>query len=183
MSRKSSNDDTPKWVTSGGGPLMLLEERSLERWGGIFDPITGAADPDGAGTDYARACQIDGYIGRILVDSVEAIVLTDEPTPTTWLLDSRGGGTFVRWMAGEDEREFLSWAPKVPANILRSDGRFAVFHSKLVLFDTALAGRNVRTYPQDYLEIDLKPGTYEIMTAYWEPDDRTWILVHQLRPV
>jgi hypothetical protein len=183
MSNKPSKANSTKWITSAGGPLILLDERSLERWGGIFDPITGAAAPDGIGTDYARACEVEGYIGRIPVNSVEAIVLADEPMPTAWVSDSAGVGAFVRWMAGEDENEFLAWLPNAPTNIFAPDGRFLVHDSKLLLFDAAFAGRNVRKWSQDYLEIDLKPGDYEIMTAYWEPNDRTWMIVHQLRAV
>jgi hypothetical protein len=182
MSDKPSNGDSTKWVTSAGGPLILLDERRLNDWGGVFSPVTGEADPDGRDTDYARACEVEGYIGRIPVNSVEVLVLGDEPMPTAWVPNSTGGGTFVRWMAGEDEREFLDWVPKVPADILESDGRFLVHDGKLILFDSAFAGRNVKKWPQDYLVIGLKPGSYEIMTAYYEPNERTLMVVHRLIP-
>ena len=46
-----------RWVSSEGGPLLLLEERSLEKWGGVLDLMTGppaniSRSPGGKPTDY-----------------------------------------------------------------------------------------------------------------------------------
>ncbi len=182
MSDRSSNDGSIKWINSAGGPLVLSEEQSLTNWGGIFNPRTGIAEPEGTETDYARAGQVEGFLGRILIGAVEALVLWGEPTPTSWVPDAGGGGMLVRWIAAEDERELLDWLPKIPDAAFQSDGPFSV-QGSLLLFDSAFAGRNVKKWPDDYLSIDLNPGVYEVMTAIFEPDERNWMVVHRLRPL
>ena len=186
MPDQSSDDISTKWINSAGGPLILLNKQRLKNWGGIFSAITGEADPDpdATDTDYARACSMDGrgYLARIPVGDVEALVFSDQPMPTAWVPAETGGGTFVRWMAAENEHELLRAVPKIPSEVFECDGEFLVPEGKLILFDAAFAGRNVKKFPADYLSIELKPGTYGIMTAYYEPDERTWMVVHRLVP-
>jgi len=52
---------TLKLVSSNGGPFLLLEEHLLMDWHGCFAP----GSPLSSTTDYARACQVEGYLGII----------------------------------------------------------------------------------------------------------------------
>lgn len=176
---------TLRWVYSEGGPLLLLDERSLDSWGGVVDRIEGprrekSYSPGGEPTDYDRACAVSGYLGRIPVGAGEAMVLGDMPMQTTWVSwSSVGGGMLARWMFAESDADFLRWLQLIPEAIFRPEFQFSVEGSPLVLFDSAFAGRNVKQRPEEYLSIELEPGTYEIETAVYQPDARTSMVVHR----
>jgi hypothetical protein len=71
MGNTMNSDRT--WVTSAGGPLILIPESACHLWGGA--PRTY---PDEEG-DYGRACDVDGYVGLIDVGAAQALVLGDMP--------------------------------------------------------------------------------------------------------
>jgi hypothetical protein len=48
----------------------------------------------------------------------------------------------ARWKFGETEDEFFNWLKKVPDSIFRLEFPFSVEPSPLILFDSALEGRN-----------------------------------------
>jgi hypothetical protein len=175
-----------RWIESAGGPLLLLHRESLGEWGGVAELMTGpAADdswsPRGEPTDYDRACSVQGYLGMIAIGAGQGIVLGDEPLRTAWIpFRTRNGGIFVRWVFGEDEREFLDWVDTIPETTFRPTGSFTVTSSALVLFDSAVAGWNVTKRPDEYLSVDLQPGIYHVETASYKPDARTWMIVHRL---
>jgi hypothetical protein len=174
-----------RWIESAGGPLLLLSEESLKDWGGVRELMTGPAakhswSPDGKPTDYDRACSVDGYVGLIPVGDDYGVVFGDEPSSTTWIPNqSENGGTCVRWVFGENESEFLSWIQKIPESIFRPSEIFVVKKPSQILFDSALAGHNVKKKAEEYLSITLKLGLYEIRTAIYQPDARTSMVVHR----
>lgn len=172
-----------KWIVSAGGPLLLLDARKLKQWGGIFDEIEDwpgreSFSPDGFATDYDRACQINGYLGSIPVGSSKAIVFSDEPLPTTWVPIPQGG-VFVRCFYAESETPALDWLCNVPEDAFRDECTFNVASQRLVLFDAALAGRDVKQYPDEFLLLELAVGTYKVSTAEYQPDAQTSMLLHQ----
>jgi Immunity protein 21 len=175
-----------RWISSAGGPLLLLDEGNIECWGGAID-ITVAPDvkesssSGGTRTDYDRACQIEDWLGRLVVGSGEALVLGGDPMATTWLgAEALDGGMLVRWLFAENEAEVLDNVRALPATAFQSQGLFSIGESKLLLFDSAFAGRNVRKYPTEYLAMQLKRGDYEVGTAVHESDDRMYVVVHRL---
>lgn len=173
-----------RWISSEGGPFLLLEEQNLDMWGGVIELITGPPalnswSPGGKPTDYDRACSVEGYIGLIAIGAEQGIVFGDEPMQTTWMpCQAESGGMVVRWIFGKSESEFLHWIDKVPKAIFRSDGSFGIKRHRLLLFDSAVAGCNVKKRPDEYLLIDLEPGLYEIETAIYQPDERTSMVAH-----
>ncbi len=177
-----------RWITSEGGPLLLLDEEGLEMWGGVLGLLTGPPaqnswSPGGTPTDYDRACSIEGYIGSIAIGAKRGIVFGDEPMRTAWVpCEEASGGTVVRWVFGESEDEFLGWVDRVPEASFRSDGLFEVLRPKLLMFDSAVAGRNVKKRPSEYLSIELEPRSYAIETAVYQPDARTSMIVHRFVP-
>lgn len=171
------------WIMSGGGPLLLLNEKELSKWGGSIDEIEEFPrgeifGPNDFPTDYDRAGRVDGYVGKILVGDKEALVLGDQPTPTTWV-PNRRGGTIVRLLAAESDDPSLSWLDEVPRKQFRAECEFLVDSHRLVLFDSALAGREVADYPGEYLVIELAPGTYSVTSVTYEPDPLTWTVLHR----
>jgi hypothetical protein len=175
-----------RWIESAGGPLLLLSEKRLGDWGGVFDLISGPAatasySPGGKPTDYDRACSVDAFIGVISVGTDEGVVLGDEPMRTAWIpYHSGNGGIVVRWVFGESEEEFLNWIDKIPESLFQAEGAFNVKEPRLLLFDSAAAGCNVATRPEEYLSIELQPGRYQIRTAVFRPDKRSCMVVHSL---
>ncbi|MFE3269288.1 Imm21 family immunity protein [Streptomyces sp. NPDC059215] len=71
-------DSENSWVTSAGGPLILIPESVCQQWVGA--PCTY---PDDQG-DYGRTCEVDGYVGLIDVGGTQALVLGDTPARTTF---------------------------------------------------------------------------------------------------
>ena len=88
----------------------------------------------------------------------------------------------VRWIFGDSEAEFLGWLQVIPDVIFRTDGMFSVESPRLILFDSALAGRNVKKRPQEYLALELGLGVYAVRTAIYQPDARTSMVVHRFEP-
>jgi hypothetical protein len=176
------------WIESAGGPLMLLSEALLGNWGGVLDLMSGPAvdvsySPNGKSTDYDRACSVKGYLDLIDVCIEQAIVLGGEPLRTSWVAhETLNGGMLIRWIFGESEAEFLSWIDEIPESIFQRNGTFSVKKQRLILFDSAVAGRNVKKRSEEYISIELIPGVYEIKTAIYQPDARTFMVVHRLKP-
>ena len=177
-----------QWIESAGGPLLLLSEQSFGNWGGVLALASGPAAhasyiPGGKPSVYDRACSVEWYIGLIEIGAEQGVVLGGEPLRTAWLpVRGKSGGIIVRWVFGESESEFLGWLEKIPEAIFRSDGTLVVKEPKLFLFDAAVAGRNVKKRPEEYLSIELEPGTYEITTAVCQPDAWTSMVVHRFSP-
>ena len=164
------------WITSAGGPLILLAERELENWGGVVDTIKDwpgreSYSPGGQPTDYDRAGAVHDYLGRIPVGPTLALVIADEPLPTAWV-PAAGGGTIVGLYYSESDDPPLQWLDTIPEELFREDGTFNVEEGRLFLFDSALAGRNVKNMSEDFLVIELKPGVYQIATALYKPDSK-----------
>ncbi|NQU24810.1 MAG: hypothetical protein HQ567_26300 [Candidatus Nealsonbacteria bacterium] len=186
-SREKEVGPVMRWISSEGGPLLLLDERSLDRWGGVVDEITGTPNneswsPGGKCTDYDRACRINEYLGRIPVGDAEALVLGDLPMQTAWIPGGhRDDGVLVRWMFAESEEEVVDSLRIIPGGIFRREFLFRVEGPKLLLFDSGLAGRNVKSRPEEYLSIELEPGLYQIETAVYEPDEKTCMVVHRFK--
>ncbi|MFD0328281.1 Imm21 family immunity protein [Streptacidiphilus monticola] len=94
------------WVTSMGGPLIVVPVSALPYWGGCTEDgmITGDGDqPD----HYDRACDVDALAGVIALHSpVEAsvLVLGDEPATTCYLPHRLA---FMRWLAADSDAELL----------------------------------------------------------------------------
>ena len=174
-----------RWIESAGGPLLLLSERNLGSWEGVLGLISGPAaavgySPGEKATDYDRACSAEGLLGIIKVGGEEAVLLSGEALQTIWVpVGAANGGMFIRWFFGESEAEFLSWIGKIPEAIFRHDAKVNIRERRLVLFDSAVAGRNVKKRPEEYLSIELEPGVYEIKTAIYQPDARTSMVAHR----
>ncbi|MFJ4926153.1 Imm21 family immunity protein [Streptomyces sp. NPDC088736] len=92
-------DSENSWVTSAGGPLILIPESVCYQWAAA--PCTY---PDNEG-DYGRACEVDGYVGLIDVGGAQSLVLGDMPARTTFLPRHN---VLVREIAGGEDDAGLS---------------------------------------------------------------------------
>lgn len=161
-----------QWIESGGGPLVVVPQTHLGRWGGVDCRSTDDT------SDYDRACEVSDDVAVIRVADTEALVLGDEPFRTTWLPNEKGG-FLVRWVYADKEEsisEFLS-APSLEEALSASGVSFTT-PGMCVLFDSAEPGDDIRG---DSMTLALKPGTYAIKSAIVNPSAEVRFVIHQLR--
>jgi hypothetical protein len=163
-------DSSLKWISSEGGPLILLEHRLISSWGGAFAPQDE--------TDYDRACAIEDYVGLISVGPGYGLVLGDEPMQTSWsTLTEENGGVLVRWQWARNENAVIRTLHQVPEELwTHTDLSFSKTEGPLLLFDAACPGKNIVSS----LTIDLGRGRYSIDFAHYQPDRETSLILHRL---
>lgn len=180
-------EDSLRWIESGGGPLILLSGEYLLAWSGL-EPAT--TPPEGADpstlppTDYERACFVLDQVGLVPVLDGQGLVLGDEPLSTAWWEVSPTEGILVRWVYGVDDERVIDFLDhvdeRVPDRRWKPNGlTFSVGTLPLYLFDTAWPGREVNQ--TEYLTCALEPGDYAVDTAVALPDADTEVLLHRLR--
>jgi hypothetical protein len=175
------------WVESAGGPLLVVPEDLVAFWEGIRQPPSFRVveaefrwTEGGTATDYDRACDIQDYVGVIPVGPGQAIVLADEPLPTTWISGpDNPAGYIVRWVHAPDDESVLRalqelpiGAPWFPGPEFRHDG------GRLVVFDSAAPGDDQAV---SRLVLELPGGDYELETLRYQPDEDVRLLIHRLR--
>ena len=166
------------WVSSNGGPLLLLPVAHLAEWRGT-DVVAARAprDVDNSSSDYDRACAVADYTGVIPVGRAEGLVLGDEPNDTTWIALARGG-ILVRWVYAEGSEQAEAALAAIPDLAWDLVGTFRVTESPVELFDSAESGADPLG---GRLRIPLAAGAYEIARADYKPDADTWFQLVRLR--
>lgn len=121
-----------KWISSEGGPLILLERNIASYWKGHDGSGTG----ERLSTDYERACEIEDYLGFLPVGPGEALVLNDEPMQTAWMRLGDTLGIVIRWEWAEDEETLVSAVQTIPEDLWEESGlSLNVRDGRLLLFD------------------------------------------------
>lgn len=172
-----SNDENGiKWISSTGGPLILIKTSCLQYWKGIFG-ISNESQGNSI-TDYERACEINDYVGLIDVGSCKALVLGEEPFETTWLSTEDGSGILVRWVWADNDKQVLAALKNLSLNqIWDATGIEITFSTEsLILFDSS----NSYDFLRNKLDIKIQPGTYTINSLFFKPDERVNLLIHRL---
>jgi hypothetical protein len=182
---------SPKWVATGGGPLILVPVEVALHWRGT-DGIGPSSkvkvswgEDDFSGTDYGRACGVDDYLGVLACGPGDCLILGDEPMQTTFL-PMKDCGLIVRWMWAECEEDVLRAVRSVPENVWEATPhRLQVGEGDLLLFDSAYPGDDLPKTGDGaeipWLKLPVPRGTYEIDTADYQPDERTRLILHRLR--
>ncbi|WP_151482368.1 immunity 21 family protein [Streptomyces albicerus] len=165
---RDANPSSVEWVESGGGPLIAIPEVVLPFWTG--------ADGDELASDYDRACEVEGFIGLLPVGNTTALVLGDDPAATAYLPEH---GTFVRWCAGESERELLAGVPAALDTAAWEREVSWEVPGTVMLFDAAWPGEE--STKTGHLRIALDPGRYAVRAAHVKPGPETWMGLVQLR--
>lgn len=164
------------WVTSGGGPFLILARELLHYWKGV--PLD--AGENVLSGDYGRACAIEGYFGIIDVGPGKALVLGDMPGDTTWLNRPEiNGGIFVTWVGADNENSAIQAAQNVPESAweLYSEN-WIIETSDLVIFDSAISGKELRQMEE--LNFKLAPGSYAIDSCYRD-EPNVIVILRRLR--
>jgi hypothetical protein len=174
------------WVTSMGGPLLVVPVSALASWGGCSaaeEIIGGTETPD----DYDRACAVHDLAGVIAVGDhgAQALVLADEPATTCYLPQHPG---FLRRHAADSEAELTATAMRVltdPATVWQDHGTWTT-DGPAVLMDSANAGTDLGVgYPgggrPDHAPVPLPAGNWRVRAVYAE-DGHTWVGLVYLLP-
>jgi len=161
------------WIASTGGPLVILEDRLLDHWEGVGDAVQL-----GEGTDYDRACAVDGWIGIVEVGDGTAVVLGDEPAATC-AFDAPSGVLVIRWIHASSD-----WDPGDVEKLLKQrwerSAIWTVGSQEQTVQDSAFAGGDSEI---DRLHLRLPAGRYEVLTADHRPDPETYMVLHWIREV
>jgi hypothetical protein len=160
------------WISSEGGPLILLSTELVEYWGGSLTPPVE--------TDYDRACAIENYLGLISVGPGYGLVLGDEPMQTSWLpLPRERGGILIRWQWASDASAVVRALRQLSEELWQADNiSFFKNQKPLLLFDAAYHGSDIASS----LAIELDAGQYRIESANYQPDKETSLVLHRLLP-
>ncbi len=175
------------WVTSMGGPLIVIPTSALAAWRGCTQSGVMAGDGT-APDDYDRACAVDGLAGVITVgeNGTQALVLADEPATSCYLPEPRA---FLRWLAADSEAGLRAAAEAVladPATEWEQCGTW-VSDGPAVLMDSAEAGSELDiAYPDggmpDQAQVPLPAGRWKVRAAHAGADGENWVGLIQLLP-
>jgi Immunity protein 21 len=156
------------WITSAGGPLVLVPETMVAGWYGVSND----------GSDYKASCSIDDYAGVIQWKGVDVLILNDEPLATTCLTD--GLTVFLRWMYSPNEDAIKNVIQDMsPLFTNRKQGvAFGCQADRYVLFDAGAPGPNII----ETIEVNIAPGAYVVETHIWRPNEDVGLVAHVLRP-
>ena len=166
----SVHGTTRNWVTTTGGPHLLIAEEQLGDWRGI----EGCRDPSDPAdqSDYARACRVTTWLGAVPCRNGVAVVLSGDAGDIAWYPTGCGDeGYLVQWLGADDER-FIE--PVLRSSELQSllEGPIAErldfetgFSGAMRLIDASECGANL----QDRYEVlSLRRGRYQARAAYYE---------------
>ncbi|MFI6085719.1 Imm21 family immunity protein [Streptomyces sp. NPDC051217] len=177
----------PNWVTSMGGPLVVLPVSALRDWAGCTESGMVIGDTD-TPDDSDRACAVEDFAAVIDVGTgdAQALVLGDEPAKTCFLPDRN---IFIRWLAADSYAELLPAAETLLADPATPWKHGAVWETdgESVLMDSAEAGDDLgQPYPHnmqlpEQAPADVPAGRWRIR-AFHKTGEFPWVGVVQLIP-
>ncbi|WP_428267165.1 Imm21 family immunity protein [Haliangium sp.] len=162
------------WISTDGGPMILMPRAALMAWGGVEPPRDGRViearapreDPDRPACDYDRACEVEGVAAVIDVNERDALVVAGEALPTAWIPHDRGGvlvrvaeATRTRaeleaHLRAVVERDGVPWQP-LDGQLLRCG------EPGWLLFDASCPGWEIELSAA----VKLAPGRYRLAVA------------------
>jgi len=161
-----------KWISSNGGPLVVIEAERASFWLGINGPSESI-------THYQRACEINGYVGVLSVEGVDALILNDEPLQSAWLSSDESSGIIVRWSYAETEEAVIDSLKGVHRAHFESAGLQFRIYGNLKMFDAGMPGDE----PHESLDLKLVSGKYDVELCNFEPDSGTQLILIRLRRI
>jgi hypothetical protein len=168
----------PAWISSLGGPLIVIPVSALADWTGSTETgrLAGTGEVE---DDYDRACAVDELAGVIPVgqEGMQALVLADEPATSCFLPDRL---VFVRWLAADSEEELLAAAAAVvaaPSTAWEDCGTWSI-DGPAVLFDSAYPGGS----QPEQASVPITAGRWLVRSVQTWADESTWVGLVQLLP-
>ena len=161
------------WVTSLGGPLILIPESACYHWGGAPEDYDY---PDHTG-DYGRACAVNDYVGLIDVGPTKALVLGDHPADTTFVPEH---GILLRVIASDPDLEPTPTVSALLPDVEWEPGLSWEVEEPVILFDSAYDYPHVIDANEERLRVNLAPARYDVQTAYVEIPDEAFLILIRL---
>jgi hypothetical protein len=158
-----------KWVTSEGGPFVLMNIPTANSWLGVYGLSSTEWGDKNYVNDYDRACSIENYVGLITSDSNPIMVIGDLPYDLSWFPDGDDRGLIVKWIGAdsdEDVKEAISHLNHDKFEYFPWE--FIITDSDLVLFESS---KKIDEVLDNRLNIKLLPGTYKVAFQNIEPND------------
>ena len=119
------------WIGSDGGPFIILPAEAASNWGGL-------------GRDYERACEVTESLETIRVGDRDAVVLGDDPVPTT--IATTAGVGFLHGYSAPDKPTLRMFTRSIDLRSLpvvgETRGRFS--SGEYLLFESTLLATEAR---------------------------------------
>ncbi len=160
--------DNLKWISSLGGPLILMDQSTLANWYGDRAQEIWSSDSI---SDYDRAGAVEDYVETLTVrEGITALVLGDLPSHTTHVPVDAETCLLVRWVWAENEEQVRTTLQKFNIKLPWNDTGIKIsFDSgSLVLFDSVYAGNEI----VDSLNFNIEAGNYTVATYSHQPIDQ-----------
>lgn len=185
-------DDDFDWLTTYGGPTIIIGERSIKYWSGIgsieaskefkYDEAEDFMNPKLS--HYGQACEIDELVG--VINNIEVpgsvIVIGDEPNPMTIMSDKENTELIIiKWDYGESEEEFYSFL--IYGELVNLKNWSVDFETELIEKDYLLVDATVfgfETKDEQMVKFEVKPGIYQMTTKRYQPNELTSMYLHRL---
>ncbi|MGW1998107.1 Imm21 family immunity protein [Embleya sp. NPDC001921] len=154
------------WVTSAGGPLIVVPDVLRSLWQGVDEDSFDTYDSFEDWGDYGRACAATSgssaqsrNVALIPVGGAHALVLGDGHASTTFLPERR---LFIQYAPDGPETEFLEGLDQALAEVRWADGDlFWTVPGPCTLFDAAWPGDET----DEHLRVDIPAGRYCVRVA------------------
>jgi len=157
-----------RWISSSGGPLILLPRVAASLWRGV-------GDDSQLPSDYDAACAIEDFTGIVRKNGHDILVLDDEPMQTCFV-EHEAAPLLVRWMYAPDEEAVLTSLGTLGLEANPEETVKCGFSSgDLLLLDAAYDGRD----PIETLPVSIDPGEYNILTFIHKPSPEVALVIHR----
>lgn len=166
-----------KWVTSGGGPFVLMAVDAAREWLGVSGKSCNSI---GEGkNDYEIACSIRDYAGLIKAGLHDILVVDDLPNDITWISRTSIEGLIVKWIGAYSDEEILDSLTHLDFSCFELlPFSFNVSSPELVLFDSAY---RLSQTGDNRLGVQLEPGVYQVSFLNYDPNDRVSLNLLRLK--
>ena len=164
------------WVSSLGGPLIVMDRSLMSNWSGDVGP--GNHRFQESVSDYDRACEVEGYVGTVEIDGGKALVLNDLPSQTTAFSVDSKRVLLARWIWAENEDYAKDALRRFDLEQLWNDtGLYIRFETgELVLFDSVIKGSELVAS----IRLVVESGSFGISYFAYQPDDQTRLFMIKL---
>lgn len=158
-----------KWLSSSGGPLIVMDESRANLWGGF----------EGQPSDYEIACQSGNYAEKLIMHNAEILVLGDEPLQTS-IAKSENLILILRWKWAEDKADIYEAINEIDLDLISSIESIDIQwgETRLVVFDAADTFNSA-----DCLKFQTHSTANNIITFIYEPTAETSVLIHAVSPL
>ena len=151
-----------RWVSSHGGPLLVLDRELSRGWGGTYDATGREVFAEGGDCDYNHACS--GSEPTLKIGRGSAMFL-ETAAPTTWLAERN---VILRSISCDDEVTTVAGAFEIPEPAWkRTRAKLTIGKTGARIMDATARGAKPHITRQSHgchevLDFALPAGTYTI---------------------